>query len=169
MIRNATPADFPTILQLNEEFVDVLSPLTPERLARLDQQSALHWVVEEENRVVAFLLVFAQGSTYDGVVYSWWAARHERFLYVDRIVVSPNAPTRGWGSRLYRELTAHACGAGVPVIVCEYYSKPVNEASARFHARHGFHEVGVLALPGAEKTVSLQELVVPLPPSAPLP
>ena len=44
-LRDATPADFPAILTLNEAFVSVLSPLDDARLARLHGQAALHRVI----------------------------------------------------------------------------------------------------------------------------
>jgi predicted GNAT superfamily acetyltransferase len=160
MLRDATPADFPTILALNEAFVAVLSPLDGERLARLHAQAALHRVIEQDGRIEAFLLAFREGADYDSPNYRWFAQRHARFLYVDRIVVAGDTQARGAGTRLYRDVYALASRDGVPFITCEFDIEPPNPASERFHAKLGFREVGRQQLDGGKKTVSLQALDV---------
>ncbi len=159
MLRDATPADFPAILALNEAFVAVLSPLDGERLAQLHAQAALHRVIEQEGQIGAFLLVFREGADYDGAIYRWFAQRYARFLYVDRIVVAGGWQAQGAGSRLYRDVRALALGDAVPLITCEFDIDPPNPASARFHSRQGFREVGQRQL-GGGKTVSMQVLDV---------
>jgi predicted GNAT superfamily acetyltransferase len=160
MLRDATPADFPAILALNEAFVAVLSPLDGARLARLHAQAALHRVIERDGRIEAFLLAFREGADYDSPNYRWFAQRYPRFLYVDRIVVAGSTQARGAGSRLYRELYALAVHDAVPLITCEFDVEPPNPASERFHARLGFRDVGRLPLLGGRKTVSLMALDV---------
>ena len=160
MLRDATPADFPAILALNEAFVAVLSPLDHARLARLHAQAALHRVIERAGRVEAFLLALREGADYDSPNYRWFAQRYPRFLYVDRVVVAGDTQARGAGTVLYRELQAQARRDAVPWITCEFDLEPPNPASARFHARLGFGEVGRQSLHGGSKTVSLQALDV---------
>ena len=159
MLRDATPADFPAILALNEAFVAVLSPLDGVRLAQLHAQSARHRVIEQDGRIEAFLLAFREGSDYDGANYRWFAQRYARFLYVDRIVVAGGAQAQGAGRRLYRDVAALASGDAVPLITCEFDLDPPNPVSARFHASQGFREVGQRQLDGG-KIVSMQVLDV---------
>ncbi|MEP7187484.1 MAG: GNAT family N-acetyltransferase [Rhodanobacter sp.] len=159
MLRDATPADFPAILALNEAFVTVLSPLDAERLTQLHAQAAMHRVIERNGRVEAFLLAFREGADYDGVNYRWFAQRYSRFLYVDRIVVADGGQAQGAGSRLYRDVCERALDDAVPFITCEFDIDPPNPASVRFHARQGFHEVAQRALE-IGKTVSMQVLDV---------
>lgn len=156
MLRDATAADFPAILALNEAFVSVLSPLDHERLARLHAQAARHRVIEQDGRLVAFVLVLCERADYDSPNYQWFAQRHARFLYVDRIVVAADA--RGAGTRLYRDVFDFARREAVPVITCEFDIQPPNPASERFHVRLGFREVGQQQLYGGSKVVSLQLL-----------
>lgn len=158
MLRDATTADFPAILALNEAFVAVLSPLDAARLAQLHAQAALHRVIEQDGRLAAFLLAFREGADYDGANYRWFAQRYARFLYVDRIVVVGSTQAHGAGSRLYRDACALASRDAVPFITCEFDIDPPNPASARFHARQGFREVGQRQLDGGNKTVSMQVL-----------
>ena len=160
MLRDATSADFTAILALNEAFVSVLSPLDAARLARLHARAALHRVIEQDGRIEAFLLAFREGADYDSPNYQWFAQRHVRFLYVDRVVVATGTQARGAGSRLYRDVYALALRDGVPLITCEFDIEPPNPASERFHARLGFREVGRQQLDDGRKTVSLQALDV---------
>ena len=159
MLRDATPADFPAILALNEAFVAVLSPLDAERLAQLHAQAAWHRVIEQDGQIAAFLLAFREGADYDGANYRWFARRHVRFLYVDRIVVAGGGQAQGAGSSLYHDACALASLDAVPFITCEFDIQPPNPASARFHAKQGFREVGQRQLDGG-KTVSMQVLDV---------
>lgn len=160
-IRPATPADFPAILGLNEASVTVLSPLDEARLKELHAAASYHRVVEEEGVVLAFLLVFREGTSYDSPNYLWFSARYPRFMYIDRIVVSADARGRGLGLALYRDLVSVAGTTGVDLLCCEYDLEPPNPGSARFHAQFGFREVGQQRVAGGKKAVSLQVLQLP--------
>ena len=156
MIRPATAADFPAVLALNLAAEALLSPMDAARLRELDAAADYHRVAVDpaSGAVAAFLLAFREGAGDDSPNYRWFSERHERFLYVDRVAVGEGARGAGLGGALYRDLFAHARATGVPRIVCEYYSVPLNEASQRFHARHGFEEVGRQWLPERGKQVS---------------
>lgn len=155
MIRDASEADFPAIVQLNAASVQFTSPMTPARLAQLAADAALLRVVDDAG-VQAFLLVFREGAAYDSPNYRWFASRYERFLYIDRIVVAEAARGAGWGRRLYEDLFRFAGRAGVPVITCEFDVDPPNPVSERFHRAFGFSEVGQHRYGAASKLVSLQ-------------
>jgi len=155
-LRDASPADFPAILALNEESVRFLSPLDAPRLASLHGQAAYRRVVELEGRVAAFLLAFREGAAYDSPNYRWFADRYARFLYVDRVVVAGAFQGRGLGAVLYDDLFAFARASACGRVTCEFDVDPPNEASRRFHARYGFEPVGAQAVAGGRKTVSLQ-------------
>ena len=154
--RDATPADFPAILALNEESVHFLSPMTPDRLERLHRESALHRVLTMDGVVAAFVLAFREGADYDSVNYRWFAGRYERFLYIDRVVVAAAFQGLGLGTVLYADLFDFARASAAARVTCEFDVDPPNEASRRFHARYGFVEVGAQAVAGGKKTVSLQ-------------
>ena len=63
-------------------------------------------------------------------------------------------------SQLYRDVFDQARASGVAVVTCEFNLVPPNEASARFHARWGFAEVGRQWLDEGRKQVSLQAAVL---------
>jgi predicted GNAT superfamily acetyltransferase len=154
--RAALPADMESEVALNLESERFLSPLTRAKLEALSQQAELHWVVGSERSILAFLLAFREGTSYDSVNYRWFAERYPRFLYVDRVVVSRAAQGKGLGSVLYRAVFAHARATSVPFVTCEFDINPPNAISASFHARFGFSEVGQQLVAGGRKSVSLQ-------------
>jgi uncharacterized protein len=156
VIRPARQRDFPAVLALNGESVHLLAPLTRERLAGLHRNASLHWVSEEHDRVVGFVLAFREGIEHDSVNYRWFAERYQSFLYIDRVVVGSDARGVGVGSRLYEEVFAYALASGAERVAAEFDIEPPNPASARFHARFGFHEVGRRVVPYGMKEVSLQ-------------
>lgn len=155
-IRNATLADFPRILALNEESVHFLSPLTHERLSLLHAAAPYHRVLESDGLVQAFLLALREGSAYDSPNYLWFSQRYEQFLYVDRVVVSASTQGRGAGRLLYDDLFRFARGAGCQTITCEFDVDPPNPQSERFHAAFGFCEVDTQRVGPKQKLVSLQ-------------
>lgn len=154
-LRNATPADFPGILALNQESVHFLSPLDEARLAHLHQQSVYHRIVETAGGLSGFLLAFAKAADYDSPNFQWFATRYERFLYIDRVVVMSHAQGLGIGRQLYADLFAFAREQGYPQVTCEFDLDPPNPGSAAFHCRFGFVEVGRQIVAG-KKLVSLQ-------------
>ncbi|WP_238382867.1 GNAT family N-acetyltransferase [Cognatilysobacter segetis] len=156
LLRDATPADAPALLALNEASVAVLSPMDAPRLAALQRNAALCRVVEDAGRVRAFVLAFREHADYDSPNYRWFDQRYPRFIYVDRVVVEAAYRGRGLGRRLYANVFALARREQVPLVACEFDVEPPNAASERFHARMGFREAGVQRLGESGKRVSLQ-------------
>lgn len=156
LIRDATAADVPRIVALNAAEVAHTSVMDAARLAVLHDAACLHRVAVVDGEVAAFLLGFRDGAHYPNPNFDWFAARYPLFVYVDRVVVDSRFNGRGIGSLLYRDLFDHARRIGAPVVACEFNVVPPNEASARFHARWGFAEVGRQWLDEGRKQVSLQ-------------
>lgn len=154
--RSASSNDFEAVLALNRESERFLSPLTMERLYLLHSAANLHEVLEVEGEVVAFVLALREGASYDSVNYRWFIDRYERFLYVDRVVVSAAQHGRGLGRVLYESVFSRARATSVPVVTCEFDLDPPNRASEHFHRAFGFAEVGRQWVAGGKKQVSLQ-------------
>lgn len=138
------------VLALNNAHATELSWLDPDRLENLVARA---FRVQYLGDVDAFLLAFDQDADYDSPNFLWFRARHDSFVYVDRIVVAPIARGRGYARQLYDELFGQARRAGHDRVVCEVNSEPPNPASDAFHAALGFSEVGAATLPGGAKTV----------------
>lgn len=156
LIRAAAAADFQAICALNLTEVQHTSAMDGARLVELDALSCYHQVACVNGELSAFLLAMCSGAAYQNDNFTWFAARFPRFIYVDRIVVSTTARGLHLGSRLYKELFAHARAQSYPLIACEYNIVPPNEPSRRFHDKFGFQEQGRQWLANGAKQVSLQ-------------
>ena len=153
-IRSACPDDFQSILALNEAVVELTAPMDRERLTLLDELSAYHRVYADGGQVLAFLLVFREGSAYDSVNYRWFSKRLKDFLYIDRIVVSEEARSLGIGQRFYSEIERWSRQNRLAWLAAEVDIEPPNSASLKFHERQNFVEVGRQRIAG-DKVVSL--------------
>ena len=156
VIRNANPSDFDCICELNRAEVEHTSPMDAARLAVLASIACYHKVAFVSGSVAAFLLAMRDGAPYDNENFAWFARQYMRFIYVDRIVVSPTCKGLHIGSRLYEDLFRYARDAAIPVVTCEYNIKPPNEPSRIFHDKFGFREQGTQWVAGGTKQVSLQ-------------
>ena len=90
----------------------------------------------------AMLIALDQDAEYDNPNFRWFRNRYERFIYVNRIIVSIKARGRGMARSLYRNLFAWAELAGQRQIVCEVNIRPPNHVSEVFHREMGFVDVG---------------------------
>lgn len=156
LIRDAAPGDFETICDLNLAAVQHTSPMDAARLAVLANLSCYHKVASVNGSVAAFLLAMRDGAAYENENFAWFARKYPRFIYVDRIVVSPAFKGLRIGSLLYEDLFRYARNAAMPVVTCEYNILPPNEASRVFHDKFGFKQQGTQWLAGGTKQVSLQ-------------
>ncbi|RBM07726.1 GNAT family N-acetyltransferase [Novacetimonas cocois] len=145
----ATDPSIGDLLTLNNDHETELSRLDADRFRHLLQTSFLARHIGG----AAFVLAFDQDAGYDSPNFLWFRERFARFVYVDRIVVSPHARGRGYARRLYMDLFAHAARAGHSHVVCEVNLNPPNPASDAFHAALGFREVGCGVIHGGAKTV----------------
>ena len=106
------------------------------------------------------LIALTEDADYDSPNFQWFRMRYPLFVYVDRIIVSPNARGRGLAAGLYEHLFATTAAAGKERVVCEVNSDPPNPASDAFHARLRFEVVGTATLSGRGKTVRYMERIV---------
>jgi uncharacterized protein len=90
----------------------------------------------------ALLIAFDQDAAYASPNFLWFKARNDRFVYVDRIIVSVAQRGRGIARQLYEQLFDVARIRGHAVVMCEVNSDPPNPGSDAFHAALGFNLVG---------------------------
>ncbi len=132
--------DREAILELTAAHEVETSPLDGEALDRLIAE-AFHVGLADDGRA-AFLIAFAESADYASPNFLWLRRRLSRFVYVDRVVVSPAARGQGLARGLYREVFDHTLASGRSIVCCEVNKVPPNEASDRFHAALGFGEIG---------------------------
>ena len=160
-LRPAQERDRAAILRMNEENVEVLSPMDAAKLTRFEETADLLLVAEVDGETAAFLIALREGvAGYESENYRWFARERARFLYIDRVVI--DAPYRGLGigRLLYQAVFARARATGVPSVTAEIDTVPYNGPSLQFHAALGFREIGTQTIRGGAVTVSLQEAAV---------
>ncbi|MFC5931889.1 GNAT family N-acetyltransferase [Cryobacterium melibiosiphilum] len=144
-LRSLNPLDLPQVLTLNNEAVPAVYALNADLLATL-VATATHSVVvttvEDVHTVAGFVIGFAPSAEYASESYRWFEARSSDFLYVDRIVVAPNARSQGLGELLYASVFQAAREAHATEVVCEVNTFPPNPQLLAFHSRLGFTTVG---------------------------
>jgi predicted GNAT superfamily acetyltransferase len=138
-LRGAPEALLATVLTLNNDHAEMTSELDAARLAAMIGAARLARAAVDG---AAFVIVFDEGAAYDSPNFLWFRERCARFLYVDRIVVSPAARGRGLARALYGEVFAAALASGRDRVVCEVNHVPPNPVSDAFHAALGFTESG---------------------------
>ena len=138
------------VLALNNAHATELSWLEPGELFALLGQA---FYARRVGKLDAFLLAFDQFASYDSPNYVWFRERYPRFVYVDRVVVTPEARGRGIARRLYEDLFRCARVAGHDLVVCEVNSEPPNPASDALHTTLGFTQVGWAKIHEGKKTV----------------
>lgn len=137
-------------LALNNAHATELSRLEPDALRALIDQ-AFYAVIEPPAE--AFLIALDHTATYASPNYAWHRARHDRFVYVDRLVVAPAVRGRGLARLMYAGLFAAARAAGHEQVLCEVNRAPPNPASDRLHSALGFVPIGEAIIHGGAKTV----------------
>jgi len=159
-IDRPVPIDGPpsaSLVALNNAHAAELSYLSPDRFAALIGEAFLACRIGEAD---ALLIAFDQAAAYDSPNFLWFRDRFDRFVYVDRIVVAPEARGRGLARRLYEHLFDRVRAAGHCRVVCEVNADPPNPASDAFHAALGFVEIGSAPLANG-KTVRYFEKPLP--------
>ncbi len=124
------------LLALNNAHATELSAVSPELLDRILSQATLAIGVAPMR---AALIAFDEASGYSGRNFAWFVGRYPRFLYVDRVVVSPEARGQGLARLLYDRVFEVA---GDRPVTCEVNQEPPNSASDAFHAGLGFVPLG---------------------------
>ena len=156
VIRAADPKDFEIICAMNLAETQHTSTMDVARLTELSAISCYHKVADLGGTVSAFLLAMCHDSPYVNDNFEWFSKKYARFIYIDRVVVSPASRGLRLGSFLYEDIFRHARSNEIPLIACEYNIVPPNEPSRLFHEKFGFKEQGSQWVANGTKRVSLQ-------------
>jgi uncharacterized protein len=153
-IRDVAPGDLEAVRALNNAAVPHVNSLPLAELERFMEIAAYFRVAVDNDTVLGLLVGFLPKADYSSENYLWFQGNHDDFIYIDRIVVAPEASGRGVAKALYGDLEAAMTGK-VSAMTCEVNVRPLNEGSIAMHERLGFVEVGQQETGGGEKRVSL--------------
>ena len=144
--------DRAAVLALNAAHLVETGPLSAAELDRLlslaFHAEALH---DPAGALTGFVTALEQGADWPSLNYAWFAARHARFVYVDRIVTAPAARGQGVARRLYAGVFEAARAAGHDRVGAEVNVDPPNPASLAFHAAMGFEPLAEAPLPNGKR------------------
>ena len=156
-MRDLRKSDYDFVLRINEENVEVLSPMDRAKVEYFEGCADMFKVVEVDGKLAAFCIVLREGEeAYTSENYRWFSKNYEKFLYLDRIVIDEPFRRLGIGRMLYEATFDRAKETGVSVVTLEVDTIPYNEPSLKFHEAMGFHEVGEQIIRGGTVKVSLQ-------------
>lgn len=141
VVRDATPADQPALLTLNNAAVPHVNALTRDQFAWLATTADYVRVAELDGHLAGFVVAIRNGTSYWSANYAWFGSRYDHFVYLDRVVIVPDAQRKGVGRRLYADLMTFA-GHRWPRITLEVNVRPPNPGSIAFHEAMGFRRVG---------------------------
>ena len=158
--RRYAQADAAWALALNNAAVPAVNEHDDDSLHALIGCAATVLVAETDDGPTGLLVLFREGAAYQSPNYRWFADRFDRFLYVDRVIVEPDARGLGLGTLLYQSALDLGRLDDVPVLTCEVNEQPPNPRSRLFHERFGFQVAGRQETDGGKKTVTLLTLEI---------
>lgn len=156
-IRDLNVSDVASAQAVNAANEPEVGPLDDARVALFRTAAEQFSVVEMDGSVVGLFVALTEGVDYPSPNYRWFAARHDRFAYVDRIALEPEARGLGVADALYDSIEAAARNAGRTVLCAEVNVVPPNPRSLAFHRRRGFEVVDEVAPYGGDERVAMVE------------
>lgn len=150
------PRHYDEILALNAELVHFLDEMDMAHMLDLKSYSEIFHVVEVNGEFAAFIIAIPENTAYGNENYLWFNEEYSKFLYIDRVVISPKFHRRGIGAYIYEQIFAYAKEIDAKRITGEIDIEPPNPTSLAFHKTLGFQEVSTLSVYGGKKVVSLQ-------------
>lgn len=115
--------------------------MTPEKLRFLFDEAVYFRIADVDGQVVGFLIAMDQSSTYTSSNFQWFKAHYPAFIYVDRVVVGSAQRGGGLGRLFYADVTSFS-EVRAPLLACEVFLEPRNDALLLFHGTSGFQEAG---------------------------
>lgn len=158
VIRDVQSQDLNTVLHLNEGAVPAVNSVGL-NFMHWSMENACYFRVAERitptsSHILGFMIGHAPDVSYDSENFTWFKNHFSTFVYVDRIVIAPNAKRLGIGTALYDDV-AEFTREKTRILTCEVNTRPRNDDSLAFHHRYGFHEVGTQETKGGSVAVSL--------------
>lgn len=159
LIRAVREHELESVLALNNSAGPGILDLDMERLQRAYRDAAYFRVAEMDGKVVGFLIGYDETNQHISSNYLWFKQRYPAFFYIDRVVVARAQRRGGLGRVFYADVTSYA-EVRRPLLACEVFLEPRNDAVLLFHGTYGFQEVGqrVMDETGLRVSMLIKEL-----------
>ena len=141
LIREVREHELESILALNNSAGPGILELDMEQLRLAYREAAYFRVAEMGGALVGFLIGYDETKHYVSSNYLWFKQRYPAFLYIDRVVVAHAQRRGGLGRVFYADVTSFA-EVRRPLLACEVFLEPRNDAVLLFHGTYGFQEAG---------------------------
>lgn len=146
--------ELPLLLALNQDALPHVNSLDLEDVTWFSRHCAYFRALFHQGAPLGFLGAMTPDCDYQSPNFLWFRSRFSGFVYIDRVIVAPQAQRRGVASRLYQDLESWA-RTRAPLVACEVNLQPPNPGSLAFHVRRGFRQVGTQQTDNGAKTVAL--------------
>jgi len=107
----------------------------------LTELSDVIYAFKDKDKIIGFILLMREGSSYKSENYKFISSQYDKFLYVDRIAIQSNYRRRGLAETIYKKAINDAKRLGLDLL-CEVNTRPRNDTSLAFHGKMGFTEIG---------------------------
>lgn len=153
-IRDVQAQDLDSVLALNNAAGPTILPLDMAQLRTLERNATYFRVAKIDKDAAGFLIALREDADYASPNFLWFRERYPEFLYIDRIVIARPYRGLGLGRVFYADVSSFA-EVRAPLLACEVFLEPRDDASVLFHGTFGFKEVGQHVMPGVNRRVSL--------------
>lgn len=154
LIREVREHELESVLALNNAAGPTILALDAEQLRFCFEEAAYFRVAEVGGAIAGFLIGFDQHSHYRSSNYLWFKERYPAFLYIDRVVIARAQRGSGVGRVFYADVTSFA-EVRQPLLACEVFLEPRNDAALLFHGTYGFQEAGQRVMDETSLRVSM--------------
>jgi len=158
-IRDVREHELDSVIALNNAAGPSILPMDAAKARFFWEHAEYFRVAEQDGQVTGFLVALSQDAPHDSSNFLWFRERHERFLYVDRIVIARPRRGGGRGRAFYADVQSFG-ELRWPQLCCEVFLQSGNDPALLFHGSFGFREVGqhVMESTGIRVAMLMKEL-----------
>ncbi|MBX3698410.1 MAG: GNAT family N-acetyltransferase [Dokdonella sp.] len=154
VIRDVREHELDSVLALNNAVGPRILALDATRLQWFYANASYFRIAEVDGVMAGFLIALRESANYSSPNFRWFRERYPEFIYIDRIVIAEPYRGLGLGRIFYCDVTSYA-ELRVPLLACEVFLEPRDDAAVLFHGTYGFNEVGQQLMDGVGRPVSL--------------